>query len=217
MSLLSRPTRARPRTALPLAALALLLGLSACSTAGSANGWAGRRSDGARREAPRARPAPLPERPVASAPRVPGRPSATLMMPVVGIDPQSLRDTFTDARSGGRTHHAIDIAAPRGTPLVAVADGTVTRTTWNVLGGRTLYLRSADGRTDYYYAHLDSYEPGITEHVVVRRGDRIGTVGSTGNARGPHLHFQVLTVDGNGRGTPLNPYSLFRTSEMAAR
>lgn len=212
-----RPTGARPRTA--LVALALLVGLSACSTTGSANGWAGRRSDGARREAPRSRPAPLPERPVVFVPQAPApaRSSATLMMPVVGIDPQSLRDTFTDGRSGGRTHNAIDIAAPRGTPLVAVADGTVTRTTWNVLGGRTLYLRSADGRTDYYYAHLDSYEPGITEHVAVRRGDRLGTVGSTGNARGPHLHFQVLTVGGDGRGTPVNPYRLFRTAEMAAR
>ena len=109
------------------------------------------------------------------------------------------------------------MAAPTGTPLVAVADGTVTRTTWNVLGGRTLYLRSADGRYDYYYAHLDSYEPGITEHVVVRRGDVLGTVGATGNARGPHLHFQVLDVRGAGRGTPVNPYGLFRTSDVAAR
>ena len=211
--------RRRPSLAVSLGALLLVVGLSACSTTGGgANGWAGRRSEGSRRETPRPAPRPLP-----LPPRVAARPPATapssggLLMPVVGIDPQSLRDTFTASRSGGRTHHAIDIAAPTGTPLVAVTDGTVTRTTWNVLGGRTLYLRSADGRTDYYDAHMDSYEPGITEHVVVRRGDRLGTVGATGNARGPHLHFQVLAVGGSGRGTPVNPYGLFRAAQMAAR
>ena len=205
------------RSARPaLGALALALALSACTTAGGANGWAGRRSEGARRETPRAAPRPLPPAPeTAAAPRPPS--SATLLMPVVGIAPQSLRDTFTSPRSGGRTHHAIDIAAPTGTPLVAVTDGTVTRITWNALGGRTLYLRSADGRTDFYYAHLDAYAPGLAAGAAVRRGDRMGTVGSTGNARGPHLHFQVLDVSRGGRGVPVNPYGLFRTSEMASR
>ncbi len=204
-----------------LAAAVLVFGvtLSACGTSsgGSANGWAGRRAAGARREAPR--PAPpairIPSRPAepAAEARPPSR--GGLLMPVVGFDPARLQDSFDAPRSGGRTHHSIDMAAPPGTPLVAVTDGTVTRTTWNALGGRTLYLRSADGRTDYYYAHLDSYAPGVTEHVVVRRGDRLGTVGSTGNARGPHLHFQVLDVSGSGRGTPVNPYGLFRQAEMA--
>ncbi|HEX8298261.1 MAG TPA: M23 family metallopeptidase [Rubricoccaceae bacterium] len=206
-----------------LAAVGLVfaLTLSACATSGGgAGGWAGRRSEGARREAPRPAPAPpvvirVPARRPDAAP-APAQPSSSaLLMPVVGFDPSRLQDSFTAGRSGGRTHNAIDMAAPRGTPLVAVTDGTVTRTTWNALGGRTLYLRSADGRTDYYYAHLDSYAPGITEHVVVRRGDALGTVGSTGNARGPHLHFQVLDVSGPGRGTPINPYGLFRRAEMA--
>jgi murein DD-endopeptidase MepM/ murein hydrolase activator NlpD len=138
-------------------------------------------------------------------------------MPVVGVDPASLRDTFTDGRSGGRTHNAIDIAAPSGTPLVAVTDGEVRRMSWNALGGYTLYLRSADGRTDYYYAHLSRYALGLVAGRRVRRGDRLGDVGATGNARGPHLHFQVLDVSGGGRGTPVNPYGLFRTAEMAAR
>ncbi len=214
-----------------LAAAVLVIGvtLSACGTTsgGSANGWAGRRAQGARREAPRPAPTPpavlrIPSRPlepVAEArPPVRSASQGGLMMPVVGFDPGRLQDSFSSPRSGGRTHNSIDMAAPTGTPLVAVTDGTVTRTTWNALGGRTLYLRSADGRTDYYYAHMDSYEPGITEHVVVRRGDRLGTVGSTGNARGPHLHFQVLDVTrGGGRGTPVNPYGLFRVAEMAVR
>lgn len=138
-----------------------------------------------------------------------------LVIPVVGIASEDLRDSFTAPRSGGRTHNAIDIAAPTGTPLVAVTDGTVTRRHWNRLGGRTLYLTSADGRYDYYYAHLDSYEDGIEIGTRVRRGDVLGTVGATGNARGPHLHFQVLDKRGSGRGTPVNPYDLLRLAELA--
>ena len=204
---------------LPLGALALVLTLSACTTTGGANGWAARRAEGSRRETPRTAPrpvspAPRPSPPVAEAPRAT---TSTLLMPVVGVDPQSLRDTFTDGRSGGRTHHAIDMPAPTGTPLVAVVDGTVTRMSWNALGGSTLYLRCADGRTDYYYAHLSRYAPGLLAGQRVRRGDRLGDVGATGNARGAHLHFQVLDVSGGGRGIPVNPYGLFRTAEMASR
>ena len=136
------------------------------------------------------------------------------MIPVEGIDVDDLRDSFTAPRSGGRTHNAIDIAAPTGTPVVAVLDGTVTRKHWNRLGGRTLYLRSADGTHDFYYAHLDAYEPGIEIGSAVRRGDVLGTVGTTGNARGPHLHFQVLRRGGSGRGTPVNPFGLLTRSPL---
>ncbi len=138
-----------------------------------------------------------------------------LVIPVVGIGGDVLRDSFTSPRSGGRTHDAIDIAAPTGTPLVAVTDGVVSRKHWNGLGGRTLYLTSADGRYDYYYAHLDSYAEGIEIGTRVRRGQVLGTVGATGNARGPHLHFQVLDKRGSGRGTPVNPFHLLRTAELA--
>lgn len=138
-----------------------------------------------------------------------------LMIPVMGVEPGDLSDSFNSRRSGGRTHRSIDISAPTGTPLVAVVDGTVTRKHWNRLGGRTLYLSSADGRYDYYYAHLDAYEEDIEIGADVHRGDVLGTVGSTGNARGPHLHFQVLDKNGSGRGTPINPYNLLRSADLA--
>lgn len=137
------------------------------------------------------------------------------MIPVVGIDGGTLRDSFTAPRSGGRVHDAIDIAAPRGTPLVAVTDGVISRKHWNGLGGRTLYLTSADGRYDYYYAHLDAYAEDIEVGTRVRRGQVLGTVGSTGNARGPHLHFQILDKRGGGRGTPVNPFPLLRAAPPA--
>ncbi len=141
--------------------------------------------------------------------------SSGLMIPVVGIEPDDLSDSFHSPRSGGRTHNSIDISAPTGTPLVAIVTGTITRKHWNALGGRTLYLTSANGRYDYYYAHLDSYADGIEIGTDVRQGDVIGTVGSTGNARGPHLHFQVLDKRGSGRGTPVNPYNLLRRADLA--
>jgi murein DD-endopeptidase MepM/ murein hydrolase activator NlpD len=143
-------------------------------------------------------------------------PAAPLVVPVAGVRPDRLRDTFEAPRSGGRTHHAIDIAAPTGTPALAVTDGVITRRHWNRLGGRTLYLTSADGRFDYYYAHLDSYADGIGIGTRVVRGQVIGTVGETGNARGPHLHFQVLDRRGGGRGTPVNPYTVLGAAETVA-
>ncbi len=141
-----------------------------------------------------------------------------LLIPVAGVGPHQLVDTFHDRRSGGRTHQAIDILAPRGTPVVAVADGRIARKRTNRLGGRVLYLLSPDGRYRFYYAHLDGYAPGIEDGVTVLQGDTLGYVGNTGNARhtSPHLHFQVL--EGGGRavhsGRKLNPYTLFRRSRL---
>ncbi len=202
-------------SAFALASL-VLAGCSA-SGAGSANGWAAapraqadRPARGAIRVAERrperARPA---ARPTASG-VAPGL-SAGAMIPVEGIDVSRLSDSFTSPRSGGRTHNAIDIAAPTGTPVLAITDGRVSRKHWNRLGGRTLYLTSADGQHDFYYAHLDAYEDDIEVGSVVQRGDVLGTVGSTGNARGPHLHFQILRK-GSGRGTPVNPYEVLTES-----
>ncbi|MEM0961852.1 MAG: M23 family metallopeptidase [Bacteroidota bacterium] len=200
--------------------------LSACAgTGGATNGWgvpqaerapdrpADRQPSPPIAERPRLEPRPAPR----PAPPEPPRASSSLMIPVVGIEPGDLRDSFHAPRSGGRTHHAIDIAAPTGTPLVAVTDGVISRKHWNRLGGRTLYLTSSDGRYDYYYAHLHTYADGIEIGTEVRKGDVLGTVGATGNARGAHLHFQVLDKRGGGRGTPVNPFGLLQAGEVASR
>ena len=230
-----------PRSFRAVPFLLAALTLSACAGTGAAgpNGWFAPRGERAHAERPaertaqrdaprdrdrvtsqtRRRPAAGPSAPVRPASdraeARASRPSSALVIPVVGIEGRQLRDSFTAPRSGGRTHNAIDIAAPRGTPLVAIVDGTITRKHWNGLGGNTLYLTSADGRTDYYYAHLDAYADGVEIGTRVRRGDVIGTVGATGNAQGPHLHLQVLDKRGGGRGTPVNPYDLLRAAPSA--
>ena len=219
------------RRSVPLL-LTLLATLSACAPInGRPNGWGlpGDLAPGPRASASppahtgRHRSEEAPAHPEvvihAEAPAAPAPAAASgLLLPVEGVAPDQLHDSFDSGRSGGRTHHAIDIPAPRGTPVLAVTDGTVTRMHWNALGGRTLYLRSADGRYDYYYAHLDGYADGLEIGAAVRRGDVLGVVGSTGNAQGPHLHFQVLDLRGDGRGTPVNPYDLLRRAdEVVAR
>jgi murein DD-endopeptidase MepM/ murein hydrolase activator NlpD len=144
-----------------------------------------------------------------------------LLLPVDGIAPGDLRDSFTQGRSGGRRHNAIDIMAPRGTPVLAVSDGTIAHKGTNRLGGRVLYLLSPDRRYAFYYAHLDRYAAGVEDDAVVRQGDTLGFVGSTGNARAPHLHFQVLELPAGNRhphagGRPVNPYPLLRGSRLTA-
>ncbi|HYD36050.1 MAG TPA: M23 family metallopeptidase [Allosphingosinicella sp.] len=139
---------------------------------------------------------------------------AGLAIPVAGIKPDALADTYTQARSGGRVHNAIDIMAPHGTPVVAAAAGTVEKLFFSQSGGGvTVYVRSPDQKWIYYYAHLDAYAPGLKEGQTVRRGDPLGTVGSTGNANpaGPHLHFAVHNMaEGEDwrEGSPINPYPL---------
>jgi murein DD-endopeptidase MepM/ murein hydrolase activator NlpD len=138
-----------------------------------------------------------------------------LAVPVAGIRPEQLVDTYTQARAGGsRVHDAIDIMAPRDTPVLAAAPGTVEKLFFSRGGGGiTAYIRSDDGRWIYYYAHLDEYAPGLNEGDKVQRGQRIGTVGSSGNANpdGPHLHFAIHRMGPGERwyhGSPVNPYPL---------
>ena len=139
---------------------------------------------------------------------------AGLAIPVAGIKPEALADTYTQSRSGGRVHNAIDIMAPHGTPVLASAAGMVEKLFFSKGGGGiTVYVRSPDRKWIYYYAHLDEYAPGLTEGQNVKRGDVLGTVGSTGNANpaGPHLHFAVHQMaEGEDwhDGSPVNPYPL---------
>lgn len=140
---------------------------------------------------------------------------APLLVPVAGVRPAELRDGFRSPRSGGREHMAIDIPAPRGTPVLAAADGTVLRLHAGSRGGNALYQLDADGLTRYYYAHLDRYAEGIREGKAVRRGEVVGYVGDTGNAAPGdfHLHFSVAVLRDARRwweGINLNPYPLLR-------
>ena len=150
--------------------------------------------------------------------RVTARPMAAVAagdytLPVAGVRTAQLVDTFTDARGGGeRVHEAIDIMAPRGTAVLAAVGGTVEKLFESKAGGLTIYVRSPDRQTITYYAHLDSYAPGLAENQTVRQGQQIGTVGSTGNAapESPHLHFAIMqTTPEAGWWEPahaINPY-----------
>ena len=138
-----------------------------------------------------------------------------LAVPVAGIRVADLVDSYTQARGGGaRVHDAIDIMAPAGTPVVAAAEGVVEKLYFSRGGGGiTVYVRSPDRQWSYYYAHLQEYAPGLTEGQRVGRGDRLGSVGTTGNAgaAGPHLHFAVHRMGPDEpwyEGTPVNPYPL---------
>ena len=137
-----------------------------------------------------------------------------LLIPVEGISAAQLRDTYSAARSGGRVHDAIDIHAPRGTPVLAVADGIIRKLHSGERGGLSLYQIDDDGRTRYYYAHLDHYADGVTEGRRVRRGEVIGYVGDSGNAAPGdyHLHFSIAILHNPSRwwdGLNVNPYTVF--------
>ena len=136
-----------------------------------------------------------------------------LALPVVGIKPDQLTDTYDAARGQGRRHDAIDIMAAEGTPVIAAGDGTVEKLFNSVRGGITIYERSADQKWVYYYAHLSAYAPGLHEGQQLKRGQVIAQVGHTGDASpdGPHLHFAVNSMAPGERwwhGTPINPYPL---------
>ncbi len=153
----------------------------------------------------------------ASAPAGASPPAARpLLIPVEGVAASSLRDTFDERRGdgeAGRRHEAIDIAAPRGTRVLAVDDGKVVKLFTSRPGGLTVYQFDRDGRLAYYYAHLDRYAEGLKEGATLSRGDLVGYVGSTGNAspQAPHLHFAVFRLGPQRRwweGTPVDPYPL---------
>jgi peptidoglycan LD-endopeptidase LytH len=135
-----------------------------------------------------------------------------VVIPVVGVTSSQLHDDFSQPRSGGRTHQALDILAPRGTPVVAAVDGTIRKLFFSNAGGITIYQFDEAEERVYYYAHLDRYANGLAEGLMVRQGTVIGYVGTTGNTRGtPHLHFAVEILPATkewSKGTPINPYPL---------
>lgn len=137
-----------------------------------------------------------------------------LMVPVEGLSAKGVRDTFAAARSGGRTHRAIDFMAPRGTPVLSADDGRVLRLSRNTLGGITIYAIDSSERFVYYYAHLDGYRDGLEKGARLTRGELLGYVGTTGNApeNVPHLHFQVMRWPDDGaywNGIALDPLPFF--------
>lgn len=148
----------------------------------------------------------------------------SLLVPVQGIGREQLQNTFDDARSAGRVHEAIDIMAPRNTPVLAVEDGRVAKLFSSNLGGLTLYQFDPSETYSYYYAHLESYAPGLKEGDRISRGQVIGYVGSSGNAGpdNPHLHFAIFELNEKKswwEGTPVNPFLALggREGERAAR
>lgn len=139
------------------------------------------------------------------------RPDVPLVLPVAGTSTADLVDTFEDPRSGGRTHHAIDIIAPQGANVVAAAAGTVMKRGTSGRGGKSVYVVSPDTSFVYYYAHLSAYGERSAPGTDVKAGDPLGTVGQTGNATTAHLHFAIWQVDDLSRPwsrRPVNPYPL---------
>lgn len=170
--------------------------------------------------APAKTPAPTPATPIpqgaTSAP-----PSASLLIPVQGIKPNDLVDTFNQTRGGSRIHEALDIMAPRGREVVAIDDGRVVKLFNSKQGGLTLYQFDPSERFSYYYAHLDQYAAGVIEGKVLKRGELVGYVGSTGNAdpAAPHLHFAIFELGPEKRwweGKPINPYPLLTAATGTA-
>jgi peptidoglycan LD-endopeptidase LytH len=153
--------------------------------------------------------APTPVAPAPAAAAVPDK----LLIPVAGIHASQLNDSFNDARGAEGRHEAIDILAPRGTQVLAVADGKVAKLFDSKAGGLTVYQFDSSEKLAFYYAHLDRYAAGIEEGAMLKQGDLIGYVGTTGNAdpATPHLHFAIFELGPAKqwwKGTPINPYPL---------
>lgn len=141
--------------------------------------------------------------------------AAVLQMPVEGVTFAQLSDTFNQPRPGERRHEALDIMAPKGAKVLAAADGKVAKLFISKPGGVTLYQFDASEKFAYYYAHLDRYAPGVVEGKVLKRGELLGYVGTTGNAdpAAPHLHFAVFELEPAKewwKGAPQNPYPLLQ-------
>jgi murein DD-endopeptidase MepM/ murein hydrolase activator NlpD len=134
------------------------------------------------------------------------------MVPVLGVLPDKVPDSFNSPRDGGRIHRASDILAPMGTPVLAAESGTIIRISENHLGGNSIYMTDDGGRFLYYYAHLKGYADGLKAQAHVSQGQLLGYVGMSGNAPVPHLHFQAMRYDParhdywNGAAVDVRPF-----------
>ena len=139
------------------------------------------------------------------------------IIPVAGVALKDLTDSFDDARGGGsRKHQALDIMTARNTPVLSALPGVLLKFHNSVAGGLTIYASDPSNRYVFMYGHLDSYRPGLKEGDALRKGEIIGFVGSTGDAspNAPHLHIAITRNDNVKewwKGTPLNPFLVFRS------
>jgi len=139
-----------------------------------------------------------------------------LRLPIDSMDPEPLKGDFDQRRGGGaRGHEAVDILAPRNTPVHAVEGGTIAKLFSSKAGGTTIYQFDPSARFCYYYAHLERYAEGLREGAAISRGDVIGYVGTSGNAppNTPHLHFAIFQLTSARHwwdGKAIDPYPVFR-------
>lgn len=138
-----------------------------------------------------------------------------LRPPIDDADVDEMKGDFAERRGGGsRGHEAVDILAPRQTPIRAVEDGTIAKLFFSKAGGTTIYQFDPTERFCYYYAHLERYAEGLRDKQRVSKGDIIGYVGTSGNAppNTPHLHFAIFQLTDDKRwweGRPIDPYLVF--------
>lgn len=174
------------------------------------------RAPTSRAEAVGALPVPTPM----STPRMDAEPLAELRsrrleLPVQGTIRENLRDSFDETRGSTHRHEAIDIMAPRNTPILAVEGGTIARLFESTAGGTTVYQFDPSIRYVYYYAHLQRYADGVEEGRQVKRGQVLGYVGTSGNASKdvPHLHFAIFRLTDKKQwwdGKPIDPYHVLK-------
>ena len=138
-----------------------------------------------------------------------------LRVPIDDADVERLKGMFGESRGGNPRHEAVDILAPRDTPIHAVGDGTIAKLFTSQAGGLTIYQFDPERRFCYYYAHLERYATGLADGQRVTRGEVIGFVGTSGNAppNTPHLHFAIFELDAERQwwsGRPIDPYLVFK-------